>query len=583
MSEQNKYSYCHVYGDTNRGCKRPANEDWLGTFESPNGLVAVVCDGMGGHVGGKEASHTAVAAIQEFLMRGFIADPRQAIVEAANYANSAILKRTAQNPELTGMGSTCVLLIVRDGKVYIGSVGDSRIYLVRNHHIKQLTKDQSYVQMLVDMGEITPEQAEHHPRKNEILNALGLATMKPATVLPDPINPEAGDCFVLCSDGLSGMVSDQDIQKIVSRQAEMSQQQRVATLIQKACDNGGLDNVTCQIVEFSVTPGGGQAAPRSSEGTQPITAIKRKGIIAGLIALAVVLLGGLAWWMLGGGDGKVAAEGPKVMERFAFAQVKNIPDSLLMSIETTEKGLKFHVYQTRETKEDTIPVELKDIEIDYNAVRQETVNENMVYLRIKNGFDGGRIDVKFLSGSDKDTLLYVLPVEKSIMELANPAAPAPTKDQPAAKDGEKRGSGIKSAIGRTADGREDITNDPSASSSKKPGEVVEQDGAKAEPNVPSLNRTVSVKKKSMTILVHAKSGKDTNADEKAELYLSDDMVMEGFSGEKKLGWYKYKNNGQEAVIVIEDATKLPKKATDRMIKVKIKDSSDPLIIVVSTK
>lgn len=86
---------------------------------------------------------------------------------AVNAGNQAILQRTQQQPELSGMGATCVILIVRDGYVYYGSVGDSRIYLVRQHVIKQLTKDQSFVQMLVDRGEITPEQAEHHPRKTK--------------------------------------------------------------------------------------------------------------------------------------------------------------------------------------------------------------------------------------------------------------------------------------------------------------------------------------------------------------------------------------------------------------------------------
>lgn len=254
MKNTNKYSYCNVVGDTNVGCKRKANEDWYAHFECENGLVSVVCDGMGGHVGGAVASHLAVETIQAFLENNYFEDPRRAIVEACNAANSAILQRTSQQPELTGMGSTCVMLIVRDGKVYMGSVGDSRIYLIRSKTITQLTKDQSYVQMLVDEGAITKEQAEHHPRKNEITNALGLPSMQPATVLPDSLNPEAGDCFLMCSDGLSGMVSDHEILKVASNQAGMTQRERVTELIQRARKNGGLDNITCLIVEFAITP-----------------------------------------------------------------------------------------------------------------------------------------------------------------------------------------------------------------------------------------------------------------------------------------------------------------------------------------
>ena len=257
MKDTNQYSYCNVVGDTDVGCKRKANEDWYAHFECKNGLVSVVCDGMGGHVGGAIASHLAVETIQLFLESNYFDDPRKAIIEACNAANSAILQRTSQQPELTGMGSTCVLLIVRNGKVYMGSVGDSRIYLVRSKTITQLTKDQSYVQMLVDEGAITKENAEHHPRKNEITNALGLPSMQPATVLPDPINPEAGDCFLLCSDGLSGMVSDHEIMKVASDQTGMTQRERVSELIQRARKNGGLDNITCLIVEFAVTPSSG--------------------------------------------------------------------------------------------------------------------------------------------------------------------------------------------------------------------------------------------------------------------------------------------------------------------------------------
>ena len=290
MKDTNQYSYCNVVGDTDVGCKRKANEDWYVHFECKNGLVSVVCDGMGGHVGGAVASHLAVETIQLFLESNYFDDPRKAIIEACNAANSAILQRTSQQPELTGMGSTCVMLIVRNGKVYMGSVGDSRIYLVRSKTITQLTKDQSYVQMLVDEGAITKEQAEHHPRKNEITNALGLPSMQPATVLPDPINPEAGDCFLLCSDGLSGMVSDHEIMKVASNQTGMTQRERVSELIQRARKNGGLDNITCLIVEFAITPAPG------TNGCGTKNRILFPYVLPCLAALLLLGIGGYALW-----------------------------------------------------------------------------------------------------------------------------------------------------------------------------------------------------------------------------------------------------------------------------------------------
>lgn len=252
--KENDYSYCQVIGITDRGLKRAANEDWLGDKQTCNGWVAVVCDGMGGHVGGATASHIAVDAILDYLSNEYFDDPRIAIGKAIDYANAAIRNKVAQSPELEGMGSTCVLLIVRDGKVYLGHVGDSRIYLIRDHRIHQLTKDHSYVQMLVDMGEITSDQAEHHPRKNEITNALGIPQMQPATVMQNPIDPQAGDCFLLCSDGLSGMVENKTIEHIISQQKQLSAQERATKLIEKAKEGGGLDNITVQLVEFGATP-----------------------------------------------------------------------------------------------------------------------------------------------------------------------------------------------------------------------------------------------------------------------------------------------------------------------------------------
>jgi len=284
---ENYSQYCFVVGATDVGKKRAANEDYLGKADTPNGRVVVVCDGMGGHVGGATASHIAVETILNFLRENFRNDPREAIGEAIDAANQAILNHARTHPELTGMGSTCVLLIVRNGKVYIGHVGDSRIYLVRSKTIRQLTVDHSFVQELVDAGAITKDEAEHHPRKNEITNALGIPNMKPATVREEPISPEAGDVFLLCSDGLSNMVDDKHIAHIASN-FEMTTQQRANTLVQRANDNGGLDNITCALVEFSAKPG--------ILGNVPFW--KKRPFIIGAVAATVLILGIAAWTLL---------------------------------------------------------------------------------------------------------------------------------------------------------------------------------------------------------------------------------------------------------------------------------------------
>lgn len=260
MAENNEFGYCLVAGRTDIGCKRSANEDSMGQRDTINGRVVVVCDGMGGHVGGATASRIAVETILDYLDTHHFEDIREGMGMAIDEANHAILAHANEHPELTGMGSTCVLLVVRKGLVYIAHVGDSRIYLIRDRIITQLTKDHSFVQMLVDAGEITKEQAERHPRKNEITNALGIPQMTPATVKEDAIIPEAGDCFLLCSDGLSGPVDERTINKIVGDHSVRAQQ-RADKLIEKARENGGPDNITAQIVEFVMSPSDSSSQP----------------------------------------------------------------------------------------------------------------------------------------------------------------------------------------------------------------------------------------------------------------------------------------------------------------------------------
>jgi serine/threonine protein phosphatase PrpC len=239
------------YSDTGR--VRKANEDSMDVFETANMKVFVVCDGMGGHVGGQVASQTAIAAIKDFMSNHIFTDPCEAIHNSIIAANNAIIQRAQAQSELNGMGSTCVMLVVTsDGKVYYGHIGDSRIYFVANHQITQLTKDHSYVQTLIDEGKISKADAEQHPRKNEITNALGIPDMKPPTLCAEPIEPEAGNCFVLCSDGLSGMIDDQRIEHIVSKH-DINIQQRAMKLVEMANAAGGKDNITVQLVEFAVS------------------------------------------------------------------------------------------------------------------------------------------------------------------------------------------------------------------------------------------------------------------------------------------------------------------------------------------
>ncbi len=284
------YDYCLIGSATDVGRVRKANEDRCAWFDTDNGRIGVVCDGMGGHVGGQIASQTAIDAIKEYLNTHIIESPQEAISNSITYANQAILQRASTQPELTGMGSTCVMLLIRDGRVYYGHVGDSRIYIISSRIIRQLTKDHSFVQMLVDAGQITAEQAEHHPRKNEITNALGLPNMQPPTVCIEPIEPDAGTAFLLCSDGLTGMVNDRTIEKVVSNRSVARLDDRAGELVHLANDAGGVDNISVLLVEFAL------GTSDILSGDAPKSNKKKLSIVAIVVSCVFILLSIGGWY-----------------------------------------------------------------------------------------------------------------------------------------------------------------------------------------------------------------------------------------------------------------------------------------------
>ena len=282
---------------TDTGRTRRVNEDSMVTFDSPNGRVVAVCDGMGGQNAGDVASQLAVAVIQDILSDNTFATPEEAITSSVIAANQAILRKASMNEDMQGMGATCVMLIVKDGKVYYGSIGDSRIYYIANGMIRQITKDQSYVQTLVDAGQITLAEAEHHQDKNQITNALGVEGMTPPVIGQMPIIPEPNSTFLLCSDGLSGMINNNTILNTVSRY-DLSLNERARMLVEQANEAGGLDNITVQLVEFpaedmTMSPMGSPSV--SSAIAQPKK--KSHAVLYSLIAvLLVIAVAGGAYW-----------------------------------------------------------------------------------------------------------------------------------------------------------------------------------------------------------------------------------------------------------------------------------------------
>lgn len=233
---------------TELGKVRGENEDYLAYFECINGHVFVVCDGMGGHAGGSTASRIAVEAVREYLENHYFDLPEDAMRETITFANQAVLTKALENPQLSGMGTTIVLVIIRHDKVYYAHVGDSRLYLMSEGKLTRLTSDHSFVQTLVDQGLLEEDDMERHPRRNEISRALGIQEEVAPAISLEPLRPVNGDTLMLCTDGLNSMLSAEKISEVLA--TDEPAQQKVMRLIEQANEAGGFDNITVQLIHF---------------------------------------------------------------------------------------------------------------------------------------------------------------------------------------------------------------------------------------------------------------------------------------------------------------------------------------------
>ena len=233
-----------IFSKTDRGRVRTDNQDaYFAGKITDDAVFAVVCDGMGGATAGNVACELAVRHISEYVIRSYrdgmdMTDTEKTLKNAIVSANISLYDKAVNNAELAGMGTTAVAAFVKDGTAVIAHVGDSRIYLV-NGEIKQLTRDHSVVQSLIESGKITPEDAKVHPRKNVITRALGAE--ENVAVDSDCLNLSNGDTLLLCSDGLTNFLDDKDILKVFQNNDISAVAER---LVEEANENGGGDNIT---------------------------------------------------------------------------------------------------------------------------------------------------------------------------------------------------------------------------------------------------------------------------------------------------------------------------------------------------
>ena len=232
---------------------RDHNEDAFLILKSARQHVIAVCDGMGGHAAGEVASGLAVETLKEFFtnLEESPDDEASAIVDLRDSiatANRSIHADAKANPAREGMGSTCVVGLVRGNKLYLGHVGDSRAYLIRGGGIRQLTRDHSFVEEMVKAGMITPHEAHSNPQRNVILQSLGRSENINIDLLDEAVILKQNDYVLLCSDGLTAVVADQEVAESVER--DVDPKPVCEHLVKLTNRRGAPDNVTVALLRF---------------------------------------------------------------------------------------------------------------------------------------------------------------------------------------------------------------------------------------------------------------------------------------------------------------------------------------------
>lgn len=238
-----------VFAKSDVGKARDMNQDYY-YISGPEEQIKlfILADGMGGYNGGEIASSLATTSVKNYITNNFykIEHDKESILNliknAIEYANMIVYEKSKENKELEGMGTTLDVCLIYNNRVYIGHVGDSRVYRIRKEFIRKLTVDHSYVEQLVKDGTITKEEAYNHPKKNMLMKALGCtAYVEPDVMVKGFIKD---DILLMSSDGLTNMLKDEEIYNIIKDNPELASEK----LVQRANELGGYDNITVVII-----------------------------------------------------------------------------------------------------------------------------------------------------------------------------------------------------------------------------------------------------------------------------------------------------------------------------------------------
>ena len=237
------------YATSDIGRAREINEDYFYiSFPDDHIQLYIVADGMGGYNGGEVASRLAVDYAKKYIFSNFDGTDKdkaslvELVKNSTQYANMVVYEKAQSKKELNKMGTTLDVCLIYQNRAYISHIGDSRVYRLRKDFFRMLTKDHTYVQQLIDDGKISKQEGINHPDKNMLMKALGVSSY----IEPDAMVKgfQKGDIILMCSDGLSNMVSEKDIVKIIRENPTDS----TKMLVQTANDNGGRDNITAVLL-----------------------------------------------------------------------------------------------------------------------------------------------------------------------------------------------------------------------------------------------------------------------------------------------------------------------------------------------
>lgn len=237
-----------TFSITDIGRRRKLNQDYIYSSEQPVGHLPnlfLVADGMGGHNAGDYASRITVETVVERASDSKETDPMRILDEAIQSANALVCKQAGESPELEGMGTTLVAASCRGESLYVANVGDSRLYVVNGSGIRQITRDHSWVEEMVSRGGIQRADARTHPDKNIITRAVGVEDRVEVDFFT--VQLEKGDEILMCTDGLTNMLEDEDIRMILDGARDIVE--KAQKLVKAANENGGRDNISVVLID----------------------------------------------------------------------------------------------------------------------------------------------------------------------------------------------------------------------------------------------------------------------------------------------------------------------------------------------